>query len=81
MAAGVAVVATAHGGSPEMVVQGETGLLIPPDNAEKAAKEIVSLAQNESLRMKMGESGRARVNVNFSKEAFRRRLGAIIHQL
>lgn len=81
MAAGVPVVATAHGGAPEMVIDHETGLLIPPDDAEKAAVSIVAVAQSASQRSAMGQAAGKRVNTHFSQKAFRSRLGSIIDQI
>lgn len=72
MASGKPVVATAHGGANEMILEGETGLLIPWDDAESAAASISALVKNEVLRKDMGEKGRSRVLEKFSPEAFQR---------
>lgn len=72
MASGKPVVATAHGGANEMILEGETGLLIPWDDAESAAASISALVKNEVLRKEMGEKGRSRVLDKFSPEAFQR---------
>ena len=72
MAAAKPVVATAHGGAIEMIVEGETGFLVPWDNAEAAAKPISELVENNVMRKEMGEIGRSRVLDKFSPEAFQR---------
>lgn len=60
------VVATNVGGNPEVVINGETGILIPPSNPSDLAKAINTLFMSETLRMKMGEEGRHRIETCFS---------------
>jgi len=66
MASGLAVVATDSGGTPEIVLDGKTGLLIPPDNPSSLADGIQRLMKDTSLRSQMGQAGRARVTESFS---------------
>jgi len=68
-AAGLPVVATAVGGIPDVIVHGETGILVPPENSEALADAIVQLAQNPAQRRALGEAARLRVARLFSKEA------------
>jgi glycosyltransferase involved in cell wall biosynthesis len=72
MASGKPVVATAHGGANEMILESETGLLIPWDDAYSAVASISALVKNGVLRKEMGEKGRSRVLKKFSPEAFQR---------
>jgi hypothetical protein len=65
MSAGAAVVATRTGGLPEVVVDGETGLLVAGD-AESAALAIGRLTRDSSLAADMGRRGRVRVEGQFS---------------
>jgi glycosyltransferase involved in cell wall biosynthesis len=69
MAMGKAVVATTTGGLPEVVAQGETGLLVPPGDVESLAATVVSLLQDRVRREQMGFSGRARAYERFSLDA------------
>ena len=69
MAMGKAVVATTTGGLPEVVAQGETGLLVPPGDAESLAETVVSLLQDRARREQMGRCGRARAQERFSLDA------------
>ncbi|MBC7781103.1 MAG: glycosyltransferase [Proteobacteria bacterium] len=69
MATGLPVVATAVGGVPELVVQGVTGILVPPGNADATAQAIVDLLENATRRIAMGAAGRARVLANFTLRA------------
>lgn len=68
MAAGLPVVATAVGGTPEAVVNGETGLLVPPRDPSALAQAITRLLQAPDLRRKMGQAGREWVVQFFSVE-------------
>jgi glycosyltransferase involved in cell wall biosynthesis len=69
MAMGKAVVATTTGGLPEVVAQGETGLLVPPGDAESLAVTVVSLLQDRVRREQMGRNGSARAHERFSLSA------------
>jgi glycosyltransferase involved in cell wall biosynthesis len=69
MAMGKAVVATTTGGLPEVVAQGETGLLVPPGDVESLAASVVSLLQDRVRREHMGRCGRARARERFSLDA------------
>lgn len=69
MAMGKAVVATTTGGLPEVVAHGETGLLVPPGDAESLAGAVVSLLLDRARREQMGRFGRARVHERFNLSA------------
>jgi len=69
MAMGKAVVATTTGGLPEVVAQGETGLLVPPGDAESLAATVVSLLEDRARREQMGNCGRTRAQERFSLDA------------
>ena len=69
MAMGKAVVATTTGGLPEVVAQGETGLLVPPDDADSLAAAVVSLLEDRARREQMGLYGKARAQERFSLDA------------
>ena len=66
MAAGKPVVATKVGGIPEIVVHGETGVLIPPRDTDALAIAIIDLLQNRLKAKDMGEAGRIRAGKRFS---------------
>jgi glycosyltransferase involved in cell wall biosynthesis len=59
MAAGLPVVATRVGGVPEIVRDGETGLLVPPRDPEALAAAMARLAEEPALRERLGAGGRA----------------------
>jgi glycosyltransferase involved in cell wall biosynthesis len=66
MAAGRAVVASSTGGIPEVVAEGETGLLVPPGDAQALAGAVISLLHNPERRRRMGAAGRQRALASFS---------------
>lgn len=66
MAAGLPVVATSAGGVPEIVIDGETGLLAPPGDPPALAAALARLLAAPALRTAMGQRGRARVHERFS---------------
>jgi glycosyltransferase involved in cell wall biosynthesis len=69
MAQGKPVVATAVGGTGELVVDGETGVLVPPDDVDALAGALARLLSDSELARRMGEAGRARVERDFSLAA------------
>ena len=66
MACQTAVVASAVGGILEVVVEGETGLLVPPSNPEALAGALTRLLNDPDARRRMGQAGRRRVEAQFS---------------
>jgi len=63
------VVATNVGGVPEVVRDGENGILVPPNDVVKLAEAIQFLLNNEEVRSKFGRRGRKWVMKQFSLEA------------
>ncbi len=66
LAAGVPVVATAVGGTPEVIDEGIQGFLVAPGDPNALADRILQLLQTDSLRHEMGQQGRQRVREHFS---------------
>ena len=81
MAAGLPVVATAVGGTPEVVVNDVTGLLIPPRDPQALADAIHRLLRDPELRQRMGQAGRARVAEHFSVEQMVRKTETLYEHL
>jgi glycosyltransferase involved in cell wall biosynthesis len=65
-AAGKPVIATAIGGTDEVVVSGETGLLVPPADPAGLATAIRTLLADPSIGRRLALSGRARIQQEFS---------------
>ena len=66
MAASVPVVASRGGGTPEVIEDGKTGLLVERGDASVLAEAVQSLISNESLSKSIGEAGRKRTIELFS---------------
>lgn len=66
MAMEVAVVATDEVGLPDMVVDGETGCLVPPHAPDRLAAALAGLAADPDATVRMGRAGRARVQQAFA---------------
>ena len=69
MASGLPTVATRVGGMPEVVADGETGLLVPPDDPPALADALVRLLADPPLADRLGAAGRARAVAHFSWDA------------
>jgi glycosyltransferase involved in cell wall biosynthesis len=65
MARGLPVVATRVGGNPEVVVEGETGLLVPPGSPPELARAMLRLQRDPDRSRRMGLAGRKRVERHF----------------
>jgi glycosyltransferase involved in cell wall biosynthesis len=72
MAAGLPVVSSRVGGVPELVVDGETGILVRPGDASALAAALSSLIADPAERRRLGAAGRARAEERFDLEPFRR---------
>lgn len=70
MQTGCAVVASAHGGALELVEEGRTGLLVPPNDAVALAEAILGLVRDPQLRRRLGDAARRRVADSFTVERF-----------
>ena len=95
MACETAVVASAVGGIKEVVVDGETGFLVPleqmkespfaPTNPEKFARDLAArinqLMQDRQLREKFGRAGRKRAEENFSWSAIAQKTKALYEKV
>jgi glycosyltransferase involved in cell wall biosynthesis len=66
MCMGLPVIATNVGGSPDQVVEGVTGLLVPPGDPEALAAAIEKLACDAGLRQNMGRAAVERIRTEFS---------------
>lgn len=81
MALSKPVVATTVGGIPEIVVDGVTGLLVPPRSPEKLAEAIIKILKDPHLSATMGQAGRQRVEQNFTVEKYIDNVIAVYQEL
>jgi glycosyltransferase involved in cell wall biosynthesis len=77
MAAGRAVVGTDVGGTPELIVDGESGLLVPRRDPGALAGALERLLDDPALAARLGAAARTRVRTHFSPEASIGRLLAL----
>ena len=78
MAAGLPIISTAIGGIPEMVIQNETGFLVPPGDVAALAGAIERLFDESGLARRLGERGFQQARELFSIEKNVRSLLALI---
>ncbi len=60
------VVATAVGGVPDVIIDGENGMLIPPGNREELINKVELLLESPDFRRRLGENGRALIESEYS---------------
>ena len=77
MAAGLPVIATRVGEIPNMLADGEEGLLIDVGDVSAMAGAIKTLVGNPSLRKKMGAASRRRAEEEFSLQRMAERIAAM----
>jgi glycosyltransferase involved in cell wall biosynthesis len=80
-AAGRAIVATAAGGSDEVVVDGESGLLVPVDDVEALSIAMGHLLGDPELRARLGAAARERTSALFGMDRFVAEFGALYLEL
>ncbi len=80
MALGRPLVATRVGGIPAVVMDGETGRLVPPDDPSALARAVAELLESPALRQRMGEAGRRRAE-QFSLAVMEARLLDLYREL
>lgn len=68
MCFGLPVVATQVGGLPEVVEDGVTGILVPPNDPQALAEAVLSLLRDPERRRQMGRRGREKVLAQFTPE-------------
>jgi glycosyltransferase involved in cell wall biosynthesis len=81
LAAGVPVVATAVGGTPEVIEEGVSGRLVPAGEPERLAHSISSVLTDEAARRQMGQRGRQRILDEFTFEAQARQYARLLDEL
>jgi glycosyltransferase involved in cell wall biosynthesis len=81
MITGRPVVASAVNGVPEIVRNGETGLLVPPDDPEAVAKKVCYLLDNPDVAQGLGQNARELVVPEFSAERMVERVESLYEEL
>ncbi len=81
MASGLPIVATRVGGNPEVVVDGVTGLLVPPSSPSHLAAAVMQMIRHPLQTLEMGRQGRCRVEREFDMGQVARRYESLYLQL
>lgn len=76
--ASLAVIATIHAGIPDVIINGQTGLLVNELDVEKMSKNMEELLTNPLFAKKLGENGRNHIRSNFSLEQHLQKLDDLI---
>jgi glycosyltransferase involved in cell wall biosynthesis len=77
MAMGKPVISTKIGGIPEVVLDGVTGILVPPRDSKALSHAVTRLLNDSHLRESMGQEGRRRVEEHFTLQAHVQRIERI----
>jgi glycosyltransferase involved in cell wall biosynthesis len=80
MACGKPVVATRCGGPEEVVIDGETGFLVPVGDDSRLAERMKMILSDDALAARMGQAGRRRVEAFFSVSAYVRNIEKVIEE-
>lgn len=67
-AMGIPSVGTQHDGIPEVIIDGETGLLAQEGNIEQCANHMIALAKKPELAQNLGDAAYKRINSQFTEE-------------
>ena len=81
MACGVASIASRVGGSPELIREGETGMLFPAGDVDALTLQIRRLVNDESLRCRLGDAGASFIRSEMNVEKAGERMGDIYSRL
>ncbi len=74
-------IVTNSGGSPELIEDGISGIIIPPKSPQAIAEAILKLQQNPELRSTMGQAARARIKRDFNAETTVEKTYALYNEL
>jgi glycosyltransferase involved in cell wall biosynthesis len=80
MALGKPVIGGAHGGTPDIIQDGETGYLVPHGDVARLVDVLARLLREEPLRTRMGQCARQRVADSYLFEQFQARLTGILQE-
>lgn len=80
MARSKPVLAARFGGTPEVVIDGVTGILVGPEEDDELAAALGELCSSSELRQRLGVAGRVRVESEFSPHALRRQISGLLQE-
>jgi glycosyltransferase involved in cell wall biosynthesis len=80
LACGIPVVSTTAGGLKEIVVDGESGLFVPPGDAAALARALLAVLTDDSLRLRLAEGARRRASAFSLERRSREMMQCIVNQ-
>ena len=80
-ARGVPAITTAVGDVPKLVIDGESGLIIPKEDPASLAKAIEKMAKDQPLRHRLSENARLKMQARYSSEAMHKKYNRIYQNL
>jgi len=81
MALAKPVVVSRVGGVPEIVQDGETGFLVPPQDPDSVAQAVLALMRDSNQAAAMGQRARQVIEQDFSVQRLARKIVAVYHQV
>lgn len=78
-AAGLPVISTYHAGIPDVIIDGETGLLVAEHDVDAMAEKMIQLLENKELAQELGQKGKERIKNNFTIERHLRVIDELIN--
>lgn len=80
MAHGLPCLGSIHDAAGEIIVDGETGRLVDPDDTQALAQTLIAMLRDEPARLAQGAAGRARVAARFTYAQFRDRVTTVLER-
>ena len=80
-AAGLPVISTYHAGIPDVIIHGETGLLVGEHDVKGMAEHMIHILENPSLAAQMGAKGKENIRNNFSLERHLQTIGNLVERV
>lgn len=79
-AAGLPIIATFHAGIPDVILDNETGFLVPEHDVDAMAQKMLQLLENKTLAQQMGAKGKERIEKYFTLEKHLQKLDELIEK-
>ncbi len=80
-AAGLPIIATKHAGIPDVIIDGETGLLVEEHDVDAMAEKMMMVLENKELAEQLGRNGKERIKTHFTIEKHLRTIDDLIENI
>jgi colanic acid/amylovoran biosynthesis glycosyltransferase len=75
------VISTYHAGIPDVIIHGETGLLVAEHDVKGMAEHMIQILENPSLAAQMGAKGKENIRNNFSLQRHLQTIGDLVERV